>query len=124
MKKEKNIESERKVLLGINNYYNSVLYFTKKELRYNFRKIILFITLGFSFILTAYVVQNQSHINLGFDVLVEGVFIGGWVLLWEAFSLFFFSMYEVRKKKAMYIRFIDSDIIFKYRSKKIDNNSI
>lgn len=112
---QKNLEREKKAKSGINNYCKSILYFTKKELNYNLRKIMLFITLGFFFILIAYVVQNLSYINLGFDVLLEGVFIGGWVLLWEAFSLFFFSMYEVRRKKAMYQRFLDSEFVFKYK---------
>jgi len=112
---QKDKEKEKKVLAGIRNYYNSTLYFTKKDLSYNFRKIAFFITLGFSFILFAYLAQNELNLNLGFDVLIEGVFIGGWVLLWEAFSLFFFSMHELRKKRRMYLRYLDSDIVFDYR---------
>lgn len=113
---QKDKSKEKKVLAGIHNYYNSTLYFTRKELNFSLRKIALFVTLGFSFILFAYLAQNQLNLNLGFDVLIEGVFIGGWVLLWEAFSLFFFSMHELRKKKSMYIRFLDSDIVFDYRA--------
>jgi hypothetical protein len=121
---QKDKSKEKKVLAGIRNYYNSTLYFTRKELNFSLRKIALFITLGFSFILFAYLAQNQLNLNLGFDVLIEGVFIGGWVLLWEAFSLFFFSMYELRKKKSMYTRFLDSDIIFEYRVTNTETDSI
>lgn len=108
-------KSEEKVLRGINNYFKSELYFIRVELKHNFRKILAFILLGFTFITTAYFVQNQSTIPFGFDVLIEGVFIGGWVLLWEAFSLFFFSMYDIRRKKTMYLRFLRSKILFSYK---------
>jgi len=114
MKKQ---ENEEKALRGINNYFKSVLYFTKIELNYNFRKILAFIILGFTFITTAYFVQNQTSLSFGFDVLIEGIFIGGWVLLWEAFSLFFFSMHALRKRKRMYLRFLNSKIQFNYRDK-------
>jgi len=108
-------KSEERVLRGINNHFKSELYFTRVELRYIFRKILVFILLGFTFITAAYFVQNQSSISFGFDILVEGFFIGGWVLLWEAFSLFFFSMYALRRKKDMYLRFLVSRIIFTYK---------
>jgi len=111
---QKNRQIEKRVLEGFRNYYKSTLYFIKKELDYSLRKILLFVILGFSFILFAYLSQNQLNLNLGFDVLIEGVFIGGWVLLWEAFSLFFFSMHELRKKKKMYIRFLKSEVVFNY----------
>lgn len=115
---EKDIEREKKSIDGIKNNFKTELYFVSKELTMIFRKIALFIIMGFVFILTATLTQNQTSITLGFNVLIEGVYIGGWVLLWEAFSLFFFSMYELRKKKAMYMRFYNSNILFNYRENK------
>jgi len=112
---EKNIPREKKSIDGIKNNFMTALYFIKKELNLILRKIAFFIILGFIFILTAYLTQNQTSIAVGFNVLFEGVYIGGWVLLWEAFSLFFFSMYELRKRKAMYTRFFNSNIVFSYR---------
>lgn len=108
-------KNEDKAMRGINNYFMSELYFTRVELKYNLRKILAYIVLGFTFITTAYFIQNLTSIPFGFDILVEGVFIGGWVLLWEAFSLFFFSMYALRRKKRMYIRFLNSKILFSYK---------
>ena len=37
--------------------------------------------------------------QLSFTILREGLFIGGWFLMWESFSLFFFDSYEVRNRK-------------------------
>jgi len=44
---------------------------------------------------------------------VEGMFIGGWWILWEGCSLFFFRGNELRLKKRMFERYIKSDIIFR-----------
>lgn len=112
-KKDQN--KENRALKGINNHFITSLYFTKLELKYNLRKILYFIILGFTFITIAYLIQNQIIVNLGFDILIEGVYIGGWVLLWEAFSLFFFSMHSIRKRKSMYLRFLNSKIFFIYQ---------
>lgn len=115
---KENQEKEKKALSAIHNNFLTSLYFTKKELGYSMRKILLYVILGFSFIGIAYVVKNQLNINIGFDLLNEGLFIGGWVLLWEAFSLFFFSMHDLRKKKSMYTRFLESKISFIYLKNK------
>lgn len=115
---EKNCDKEKKATDGINTNFLTALYFTKKALSYNLRKIILFVLLGVIFIMAAYIIQYKIDLTIGFDVLIEGLFIGGWVLLWEAFSLFFFSMHELRREKSMYLRFLNSEIVFDYRETK------
>jgi hypothetical protein len=52
--------------------------------------------------------------SLTFNILREGLFIGGWFLLWESFSLFFFDSYEVRQRRKRFQRYLDSDIEFRY----------
>ncbi len=114
-KSKRNIVQEKKAIEGVRNYFKSVLFFVLKDLKYNIRKIILFIILGLSFIFIASFVQNQENIVFAFDVLIEGIYIGGWVLIWEAFSLFFFKTYTIRKRKNMYLRFLRSPIRFVYK---------
>lgn len=113
---KKDTVGEERIILGINNYFKSILYFTDRTMKRQLRKIASFISLGFSFILVAYFVQNSFNLNIGVDVLIEGIFIGGWVLLWEAFSLFFFSMNDVNKERRTYQRFLESNIQFVYRN--------
>ena len=70
---------------------------------------------GFLLFFIASFVQGQENIVFAFDVLLEGIYIGGWVLIWEAFSLFFFKTYALRKRKNMYLRFLHSPIRFVYK---------
>jgi predicted metal-binding membrane protein len=43
----------------------------------------------------------------------EGLFIGGWIFIWEAFSLFFFTTHDERKRRDVFYRYLDSEIYFK-----------
>jgi hypothetical protein len=45
--------------------------------------------------------------------MIEGFFIGGWFLLWEAFSLFFFDTHEIKIRQKIFTRFLASDLYFK-----------
>lgn len=108
-------ESEEKVMQSIKNNFITTIHFIRKDLTQSFRKILLFILVGFTLVIFAYMIKFNTSINLAFDVITEGLFIGGWVLLWEAFSLFFFSSYELRKKKKMYQRFLLTEIMFTYK---------
>ncbi|MBD2053678.1 hypothetical protein [Leptolyngbya sp. FACHB-60] len=51
-------------------------------------------------------------INVFTAVLTEGLFIGGWVFLWEAVSLFFFSNRDLYNRYRTYRRLRNSEVIF------------
>lgn len=70
--------------------------------------------MSFTFLSFAYLLKQHLHMELFKTTVVEGLFIGGWLFLWEAFSLFFFSSQEIRAKLKRYYRFIDGKISFHY----------
>jgi len=65
------------------------------------------------FLLMAYLIPTVSELSILMNVLMEGLFIGGWVLLWEAFAIFFFNGHELRIKRKLFVKFLDSEIKFK-----------
>ena len=67
-----------------------------------------------AFITLAYLMISFIQDNITFKIIREGLFIGGWFLMWESFSLFFFDSYEVKNRRKRYQRFLDSDIEFRY----------
>ncbi|MGE4320033.1 MAG: hypothetical protein AB7E61_01135 [Acholeplasmataceae bacterium] len=99
------------------NYYRALIHFLNREMNINYRKMFIYIFLGFSLIVTSTLLSNVSTASLLLEILSQGVFVGGWVLLWESFSLFFFDMYDQRDKKKRYTRFINSKIIYRYIKK-------
>lgn len=120
---EKDEKLEVSSKTAIYNNFKMIIHFINKSLAINNRKILTYLTFSFLFITMAYVLMNLVHDNLSLRIVREGLFIGGWFLMWESFSLFFFESYEVRNRKKKYQRFLDSDIEFRYLPKELEDSS-
>jgi len=117
--KYKDEEKEARSKLGIINNFNIVLFFIKKSLEKIYRQIFANILLSIVFLVAANLLKSNFQIETLFpSIAVEGLYIGGWVLLWEAFSLFFFDSYEIRQRKKIFIRFKEMKIYFTYLDEK------
>lgn len=99
---------------GVKNNFNFIIHFIKKELMSNHRKMVIYMIMSFTFLLSHFILKQQVTIPILSNTLVEGLFIGGWVFLWESFSLFFFSGQEPRSRLKRYYRFNDTPINFYY----------
>ena len=106
---------EAKSKKAIKNNFKMELYFIKKKLNRIYRKAITYIMMGIIFLLAAYFLPETAGNQLLYSLFMEGIFIGGWVFLWEAFSQFFFASHEIRKKRKYYQRFLNSRLQFKYQ---------
>ncbi len=106
------LEKERKSIQSIRNNFNTQIRFIERNLFSNYRKIVAYIALSIVFLLAAYFIPSLVRQQLTFSIIIEGLFIGGWVLLWEAFSLFFFASYDLRKKRKRFIKLLSSNIYF------------
>ncbi|MFA6627082.1 MAG: hypothetical protein WCT17_00940 [Bacilli bacterium] len=109
----KDADKELKCITGVKNNFNIVMFFTNKSLKHNYRRIITYVFMSVIFLTAAYLLRNLIHSSLLLSISLEGLFIGGWFLLWESFSLFFFESHEIRKKEKIFKRFLDTDIYFK-----------
>ncbi|WP_208107527.1 hypothetical protein [Halanaerobium saccharolyticum] len=99
----------------IKNNFRMKLFFINQDLKQNNKKIMTYILMGITFLITAYLIPESEDLSLLISLLMEGLFVGGWVFLWEAFSIFFFGSRELKDKKKRYFRYLESDILFKYR---------
>lgn len=117
---EKDDKLEASSKTAIHNNFKMIIHFINKQLSLNNRKILTYITLSFTFITLAYIMVSFYEDSLTFNILREGFFIGGWFLLWESFSLFFFDSYEVRNRRKRFQRYLDSEIEFRYIEKHED----
>lgn len=99
---------------AIYNNFHMVIHYISKSLSRNNRKIVSYLLLGLGFLISAYFVNTLTNITFPFSILFEGLFIGGWVMFWEAFSLFFFTGYELRDRRNRFKRFVETEIEFQY----------
>lgn len=108
-------EKEALTIDGVKNNFNFFILLARKELMNNRKKTIKYITLSILFLLLSYFSDKAIFFGLFSTILKEGLFVGGWVFMWEAFSIIFFSDSEMYSDIKHYNRLLDSPIIFEYQ---------
>lgn len=111
------LKDEKKEAIAIEGIYHNftmINHFISKELSKNNRKIGVYLILGIVFLSISYLFTGFDF-SFPFSILVDGFFIGGWVMFWEAFSLFFFSGSELRGRRSRFTRYSNSKIEFQYK---------
>jgi len=112
-KEKRDLDKEFKSITSVMNNFKIVLSVIHKQLSHNYRRLAVYFIIALIFLSAAYLLRNVTHISLFINIMIEGFFIGGWFLLWEAFSLFFFDTHETRVRQKFFNRFLISDIYFK-----------
>ena len=112
-KNVKNSEMEEITRKVFRNYFMFLVHLNQRKIMKLFRKAILFGVLGFLMITLAYLFVEYDTIP--FEIFTEGVFIGGWVFIWETISLLFFHIYDLRSANKRYLRFNNSKIEYTYK---------
>ena len=104
---------EAEIRQGIKNSITFQLYLLKKEVRLTNGRTIRYVLAGLGTLWVARLLAEVAEANDVLAVATEGLFIGGWVFLWEAVSLFFFSNRDLYYQYRTYQRFRKSLVIFK-----------
>lgn len=79
----------------------------REKTAYYFIIAMILLTVGYFFIM-----ESEKII---FNVLREGVFIGGWVFLWEVVTNLFIVRREIKQKSMLFKRLFKADIRFIYQ---------
>lgn len=111
-KKDEKMEADSKAT--IKNNFRMSLFLIDRNLKESRKKILTYLLMGTVFLIITYLMPSEQDYSILFSLMLDGLFIGGWVFLWEAATLFFFKNSELRDKKKRYLRYLNSDIIFRY----------
>ncbi len=98
---------------GLGNSFAFKLYLLKKERKKINARIFSFVLFGFLFLGVAAVASEKVADIIWLSTLVEGLSISGWVLLWEAISLFFFTNRELYHRYRTYKRLQNALVVFR-----------
>ena len=105
---------EEEVKNGLKNAFIFKLYLLRRELRKTNVQTLRCIILGFLFLWVGTVASRKYDQAGGvLSLLSEALFIGGWVFLWEAVSLFFFTNWEIFRLYRYYDRLKNAPIVFR-----------
>ncbi|MBW4461929.1 MAG: hypothetical protein KME47_17060 [Nodosilinea sp. WJT8-NPBG4] len=104
-------EAMEQEVTELRNSVDFKLYLLKKEIRLINTRTARYVVAGLGTLLVAQLVEPLD-INILTSVLTKGLFIDGWVFLWEAVSPFFFSNRDLHNRYCTYKRLRNSEVIF------------
>ncbi|NLL14909.1 MAG: hypothetical protein GX267_16015 [Fibrobacter sp.] len=104
---------EEQARKGLRNGFKFKIYFIRKEIARTNARTLLFMLIGFAFLWAATIFPKQLASSVFPSLLVEGLFIGGWVFLWEAITLALFTTTGLSHSSRVYKRLLNSTIVFR-----------
>jgi hypothetical protein len=97
---------------GLKNSFAFKIYLLKKEIKKTTTLILRYVILGFIFLWVGTVSLNRFPEKVVLSLLEDALIIGGWVFLWEAVSLFFFTNRELYQRYRTYNRLRNAPVFF------------
>lgn len=114
LKQEKNELREERSIAGMYNYFS---YEIRKAKNYRFRVVkdtVTFFLIGTLLLVASAFVEGWLEESMLRRLLTEGFSIGGWVMMWEMFSAWFFDLKKVSQKIKHFEKLKQSKIIYAY----------
>jgi hypothetical protein len=104
-------------IIALKNYFEFRIFINNRKVQRLFKFAALYLIFGFCFILSANQLSNYLD-TVTSSVFSEGLFIGGWVFVWESISLSFFKSSQVRIESKRFKRIMNSSVQYKYLTNK------
>lgn len=110
-----NESRESRSIQGFRQYFAYRIRKIKAERMRKIKNSIIFFIVGTALLISATFIEDIITSNYVYKILSEGLFIGGWVAIWEIFSIIFFEVNELNYKIRHFKRLQKVDI--KYHQK-------
>lgn len=110
---KKDYQKEATLVSAYLNYYGYAIERLNKVKSNLHQKIISYLLLS-TFLLSIGYFFFRGDQNIFTNVLHEGIFIGGWVFLWEFFTSIFITKRELQEEYRLYRRLYQSEVKFIY----------
>lgn len=111
---ERDVIREGKSIAGMHNYFG---YQVRKVMNHRlrvFKDMLTFLAIGTILLIAGYYSARIPVQSLWITLLSEGLYIGGWVMLWEMFSAWFFDLKKMTLKRRHFSRLNQSVIRYTY----------
>jgi hypothetical protein len=110
----KDPEKEGKSITGFRNYFKYQIRKLNQKRQGITNRIGIYGILGCCLIASGYLFKRVIPEENILIILIEGLFIGGWVLFWELFSIVFFKLNDIRKRRFFPHRLETSELEYEY----------
>lgn len=95
------------------DYFSYQIFLNEKKISRLVRQALFYLMFGLILITGSYII-SALYSNLTINVLIEGLFIGGWVFVWESISLLFFKRRQITSYNKHYKKIISSPKEYQY----------
>lgn len=112
-----NAQAEAETREGLKNSFIFKLYLLRKQIRKTNTQMLQLVLIGFVLLGIATTFSERVADAFLPSILVEGLFISGWVFLWEAVYLFFFTNRELYHHYRTYKRLQRAPVLFRVAEK-------
>lgn len=106
---------EEVAVIALQNYFRFLIFVNQKKTRRLIKTAVLYLTFGFTFIFCANQLQGFLQ-TISSSVFSEGLFIGGWVFVWESISILFFKTRSIRNESKRFEKIRHSEVYYEYLS--------
>jgi len=113
-KSKMDTQKETTLISAYKNYYHYTMERVRKGTMNMHRKTLSYLFLSLILLSVGYFFAWDSEAVV-LKVLQEGIFIGGWVFLWEFFTNIFITTRELQNEFKLFKRLFDAEIRFVYK---------
>jgi len=110
----KEIEREKRSLIGFNNYLTYSIRKQKNIRKNMIKNTLLYAIIGSLLLVSSLLLQNFLTKSFLQELLPQGLIIGGWVLIWEIFSIIFFQINVINTEIKTNKHLLLAQIIYHY----------
>jgi len=112
---KKDEQKEITLISAYRNYYAYALDRLNKKITILYKKTISYLLLSIFMLGIGYFFFRGTRTIVS-NILHEGIFIGGWVFLWEFFTSIFITRRELQEEYKIFKRLYRADILFIYNT--------
>lgn len=112
---DKDEKREEKSIHGMYNYFGYRIRKLRNQKMIVIKDMFTFLIVGSILLGVGSYLNKLLSESMWTTILSEGFSIGGWVMLWEMFSFWFFDMNKLHKKSKEFERLNQSEISFVYK---------
>lgn len=110
----RNEELEKTIIDSMRTNFKYVAITTQRQLKNSRKRSLQYVAVSLCFLLLTTLPPKIYAKNIILQVMLQSLTIGGWIFLWEAFSILFIRSSDDREKRKIYRRLQKAPIIFRY----------
>lgn len=105
-------DAEEQIIRGIRNYFRYEMFVERARIRRLVRRGVHYVGVAVFFLVSAAALEPVLRSDIVGATIREGLYVGGWVFMWEAISQAWFQRITIRRTISDYARFFDASIRF------------